>query len=813
MEKAQQTLTMWAKVFFGLIVLVFTTTLSFAQTQQGYVKTKGRMVDGKLVPGQGIKGASVTVQGRTAVLVNADDGAFSFPIPDKTFHLQEVKKNGYQLVDADIIKRSFTYSTTPIYIVMETPDQQLSDQLAAERKIRRTMQRKLEEREDEIEALKAQQKITEEEYRQALQKLYAEQESNERLIADMAKQYAAMDYDQMDELNRRISDAIVNGRLTEADSLLHSKGDINDRIKEVQREQQAEAQRQEQLNQEQADLENAQAGTQKKLEDIADDCERFFDRFKMDLQFDSAAYYIELRAELDTIMPNWQQDAAHFFSAQNEAAKAEKYYNRALNIYQILNETYANEYDEELAGIYNSLGILYSDNYFFDESEDDYLEALSLYRAMAKDNPIYEDNVALVLNNLATLYRNMRLYDASEAKSLEALEIRKRLAAANPEAYKPGLASIYNNLGVLYSDLDRNAESEAMYLNALQAKRELAATNPRYEEDMAKTLNNLAILYANTDRPAESEAMYLEALEIRRRWAKDNPRAYEPELAHVLHNLASLYDDLGRDAESETLYLEALEIYRRLADEHPVAFEIELASALNNLGILYKKTERYNDSEAAFLEAYQIYSNRIEDNTMEVTPKMVKTLLSLGELYYKTDQPEDSEAAFITAKELLKILSKDNPTGYETNLFMSLAMLHQLYLEQENYKDGYYNDLEILPMVEKRLAEGDESYQQDLVTIVGSLSVNALFSGLFPEAEHYARRSLALDPTDTTAVTLLAEALLMQGKRQEAEPYFLQLDDKAKEISMNDLEFLEDEGLIPKERKADVERVRKLLQE
>ena len=99
-----------------LIITLMLSTMLFAQTQQGYVKTKGRMVNGQHVPGQGLKGASVTIQGRTAVLVEKDDGAFSFPVLAQTFMFQSVQKNGYQLVDADALKKSYNYSTNPIYI-------------------------------------------------------------------------------------------------------------------------------------------------------------------------------------------------------------------------------------------------------------------------------------------------------------------------------------------------------------------------------------------------------------------------------------------------------------------------------------------------------------------------------------------------------------------------------------------------------------------------------------------------------------------------------------------------------------------------
>ena len=75
-----------------LITAIMIILSASAQTQQGYVKTKGRMVNGQHVPGQGLKGATVSIKGRTAVLVQSDDGAFSFPIPEAQFRVDSVKK-------------------------------------------------------------------------------------------------------------------------------------------------------------------------------------------------------------------------------------------------------------------------------------------------------------------------------------------------------------------------------------------------------------------------------------------------------------------------------------------------------------------------------------------------------------------------------------------------------------------------------------------------------------------------------------------------------------------------------------------------
>ena len=266
-----------------LLVVMLTGITIKAQTQQGYVKTKGRMMNGQLIPGQGLKGATVSIKGRTTVLVNTDDGTFSFPVTEQQFRLDSVKKKGYQLVDMDACPKTYNYSINPLYIVMETPEQQLQDKLNAERKIRRNLQKQLQEREDEIEALKEQQQISEEEYRQALQKLYQDQESNEQLISDMAKRYSELDYDQLDEFYRQVSYCIENCELVKADSLLRTRGDITRQVGEI-------LQRGQIIQQKKGQIQKAEAAQQADTDEAARRCYSYYETFAARHLNDTATY-------------------------------------------------------------------------------------------------------------------------------------------------------------------------------------------------------------------------------------------------------------------------------------------------------------------------------------------------------------------------------------------------------------------------------------------------------------------------------------------------------------------------------------------
>ncbi|MBQ4632410.1 MAG: hypothetical protein IJB46_03560, partial [Prevotella sp.] len=253
---------------------LFLCVISVAQTQQGVVKTRGRMVNGKHVPGKGLPGTVVSIKGRTAIGVKNSNGTFSFPVNGKQFMVQTVKKSGYTLVDADAAPKTYMHSANMLYLVMETPEQVTQDKLTSEKKIRRTLQRQLQEREDEIEALKAANKISQQEYQKALQKLYADQENNEKLISDMAKRYSELDYDQMNEFYRQVNNFIEQGELTKADSMLRSRGDVGSQIE-------AELKRGETIRQKKEELQQAEAVHKHGIEELARRCYSYYENFLM----------------------------------------------------------------------------------------------------------------------------------------------------------------------------------------------------------------------------------------------------------------------------------------------------------------------------------------------------------------------------------------------------------------------------------------------------------------------------------------------------------------------------------------------------
>ena len=847
---------------FTLILLLSSIVFpALAQIQQGFVKTLGRP-DKK---GVALSGVSVRLKGGHNAVLSKDDGTFSMMMTGKkvgdAYSLQQVQKAGYELNEVGVIGRQYAFSDkVPLTIVMVSTSQLQADKQRIENNAYKVAEKNYQAKLAQLEKDKEAGTISIETFSQEFQDLKDRFEKYQSLIDGLAEHYAHTDYDVLDEKEREINICIENGDLERADSLIHT---IFDPIDVLKRNKEALARIDQNIQQSKDIMAQANADMAAVLKQQEKDAEYLYQLYTISagkFDFEKATYYIELRAELDTTNADWQFDAAYYCQKQNQFHKATTYYERAIELYKQMNRSSPLTYELDVAQTLNNLAILYSDTQRFEESETMYKEALEISHRLAVSNPqTYEPYMALTSMNLAALYLKTQHLEESEAMFKEALQTYRRLAASNPQAYEPDVASTLNNLASMYKDTQRLAESEAMYKEALEICRRLAVSNPlAYEPDVARTLNNMAILYKDTHRLAESEAMYKEALEIRHRLAASNAQAYEPDVARTLNNMAILYSDTQRLEESEAMYKEALETYRRLAAPNPQAYGSDVAMTLNNMALLYLKTQRLDESEAMYKEALETYRRLAAPNPQAYEPDVARTLNNLANLYYRTQCLEESEAMYKEAMEIYRCLAAPNPQAYESDVAQtqynlgllkvsmeqyreaiapfeealdifrrlsktnpaqqqwyegSLCYLSLLYPTEKNYLAAYKANQEWLPIFKKQYEADMESRRNIYAVSLGNQSYCAIFAKQYAEADLYAREGLAVDSTKHFIYTNLAVALLFQGKYAEAEAIYRQYKDELKDSFLDDFKQFAEAGVIPEERKEDVERFKQMLNE
>ena len=763
--------------------------------------------------------------------------------------LATVTKKGMMVFNKEEVDRWSVQKKPLVLIVCDANEfQKQKDQLIA---IGRSQsEKKYKQKLAKLEAQNAKNLLTLEQYYAKLDSIEKEKNNALAHMDEYADLFARIDESEIDTIAQKAVDLFKQGYIDEAITLFKKNDPIAKIKKSVRIRKQAEEMRQL--------ADSADALAQQDIDENMKNAKAYIAALKLKNDWEEAGRVLK---ELADALGTYEAigEYAEFAHQQNQYAEAETYYKLCKDKIAILEKNNPEVYESRLAAICNNLGLIYSDTQRFDESEKMYKAAMEKFKQLADANPLaYESGLAASYNNLANLYSITQRFTESDKMYKTALEIYKPLADSNPQAYEPNLAKSYNNLACLYYTTQRFTESEKMHKAALEIYKPLADSNPQaYEPVLAHSFNNLAALYDDTQRFAESEQMHKAALEIRKRLADANPQAYEPDLADSYINLADLYNDTQRFTESEKMNKTALEIHKRLADTNPQAYEPTLASCYNNLAILYSNTQRYAESEQMFKAVLEIRKQLAESNPQAYEPALAKSYNNLANLYYKTQRYAESEQMYKAAITIYERLYEGAPQQYQSNLaigcyWYGMSMIHNnkhldaigpferslklckdmmndeadksLYISNleclvnlnsnpKDYATAYTYNQELLPLLKANYGEEADKWKTDYNGGLITQSFCANLLGKFEEGELHSLEALKVDSTHHLAYTNLAAAYLLQGKYQAAEKLYRQYKSEFKDGLLTDLDELAKAGVITADRKADVEKIKKMLNE
>ena len=735
-----------------------------SQSQQGLVKTKGRGPASNPTAGTPLPNASISLKNNNTV-VSAAGGKFAIPVRGGKYSLQSVKKKGYELLDPDILFKSYSYSSNQLVIAMVTREQKSEDVEKAKRQIRRRMQSRIDAMEDSIQALMDKLQITQQQYSEAMKALDEERDRNGELISKMAEHYAKIDYDQINEIDQQIEDLIMAGDLGQAFSLLRSKGAVDDRLAEVQREEAA-------LDAEAAELERrlqthkaALAGHNTKKNDLAEDCYKYFKAFVMDMRPDSALKYIEMRANIDTLNSRWQFDAASYCMRRGLTERAEMYFQRALK--QV--------------------------------------------RQLAENNPEeYEPELAMTLYNAALIECQWPHGDRAINDFQEAVSILSRLAEDDMQVYGPYLAAAMNNLALFcMGNDDRLAQCKQWFEEARDIYWSFAQEDPpAYIPLVADVLNNMAQLYEKCGLFDNSDECYQQALGIYSKLAESNPKAYNGNVAVMLSNIAALRDLQG--VSGEDYLTRALEIYRGLDKEDPQRYGPLLAGVLNNLSRLYYNEGRHDEGCRATDEMLDIYRKIVPDATL-YKPLLASRLYEHAIRLYQDGHPEQSEPLLQESLTLCRDLARIYPDDYLPEVAKVLRNLAATCNKLNRLTDGEKLYQEELAINLQLASQDPPLYNADVARSYGNLSNQALLMKDWDLAIDLASKGLAIDNSKLFIHANMAAAHLFKGETEQALEIYTRYKSQLRDAFLDDLEQFSALGIIPVERLDDVNRVRQLL--
>ena len=311
-----------------VLLLLFCSLYTNAQILHGYVKTLGRPNK----PGTPLNDVEIRVKGEHNTVFSNAKGEFSVLMLGKkngeAYSLQRIYKKYYELCDKNTVGRSYAFSASArLTLTMASSRQIASDKRRIANNAYAVANKKYKSLMETLEKKKAENKIALETSQKQYQDLQQKYEKYQILIDGLSDHYARLDYDTMDEQERKISQLIEEGELDKADSLLKQNG-IYKRIEQICNN----------LRTGQKLMEDANEEYSATLKQQEKDAEYLFQLYTIALaRFDNekARFYIETRAELDSTNAMWQYDAASYIAEYlSDYDAAFKYAKRGIRVYE-----------------------------------------------------------------------------------------------------------------------------------------------------------------------------------------------------------------------------------------------------------------------------------------------------------------------------------------------------------------------------------------------------------------------------------------------------------------------------------------------
>ena len=259
-------------------------------------------------------------------------------------------------------------------------------------------------------------------------------------------------------------------------------------------------------------------------------------------------------------------------------------------------------------------------------------------------------------------------------------------------------------------------------------------------------------------------------------------------------------------------YKHALELLENNKCEGSVSCLINKGSIQMNLALLFKKQRRMEESNLMFTNTLESYQELLSCQSGKCDVEIAKVMYYLGLVKKELKKNDQAIHYFEKSSGMFKCLSNDEQIEQQW-YYPSLYWLDKIYGEENNNVSSYQTCKKYLHYM-KQQYEADTIMMQNLyANKLGSQSFCAIFAKQFTESERYAREGLVVDSTMHFIYTNLAAALLLQGKYDEAEKIYRQYKDELKDSFLDDFRQFAEAGVIPKEREADVERIKRMLEE
>lgn len=470
-----------------------------AITQPGFVRTISRPNH----PSERLEGVLIRVRGNHNMVQSASTGDFSILLKElqngDPYVLSAVMKSGYQLSEEELIGRQQAGSDrVPLELTMVSMAQLQMEKNAIAEKARAGVERYYMEQLTALESALSELRLTTEQYEQQMAALDEKLMQSQQQIEKLADRYARTDYALLDSMAGAIQMAIEQGDLDKAEQLILQKGSLANRRQRIQ---------------------DMQRNLAVQSKDLKQDYYHLHTIALSRFQPDSAAYFLRLRADLDSTDAAAMLDYAQFLNEygrdreeafryvqmaerHTRSGSVEKirvlnekavYYQRmgqpdeAVKMLEasrnVATELYGKNH-QLVAGRRVNLGALYYLQGDYKKAKKQLDEAIHIYHLPEQTDSVTE---AQALNNLAGIAAAKKDWKATRRYLEQAVAMLRQCAPNNNSL--PAMEFSLANVCLAMGD---KASAHSHYQSALASARRILGEHNPLTLEIGKRIENLS---------------------------------------------------------------------------------------------------------------------------------------------------------------------------------------------------------------------------------------------------------------------------------------------------------------------------------
>ncbi|MEM7368327.1 MAG: serine/threonine-protein kinase [Bacteroidota bacterium] len=351
----------------------------------------------------------------------------------------------------------------------------------------------------------------------------------------------------------------------------------------------------------------------------------------------------------------WYNTKGNLHLETRQLDSAETAYLSALHVFQ---DIYSGP-DPNIAGTFQSLGLLYSISFQADKAVDYLHRSLSMAKHIETEEGIGYRK-PMLFQSLARAYSKTGDFDTAIAYADSALLLfRKSYGNEHPL-----LGGYLRVKAILLADSGKSEEAKALLEECLALNQKLYGPT---HENLASVLSDLGTISTDQNDPVGAEAYFRQSLSMRGENSPPQGLAINKSL------LAGAVEKQGRYTEAETLYMESLALDRETyGNVHPY-----IADGLNNIGQMWEDLGETEKAMAYYEEALAL----VDSGLSLQNPYISTSFLLKGRLLTKQGALEEAYPLLVQGLGLREdILPPINP-----HIATGQRMLAECLMKQKQY--------------------------------------------------------------------------------------------------------------------------------